>query len=144
MLRPRLSTLVGDQGNQGHRTITRLSSYDPRLLNEANFWQARHFEQLKELENSQSLYEKVLASESNLFHLNSFIKSDLHAMAHAGLARLGAASPPSWLRPQILAAFESEEQTIAWNIPGGLLSEPLVYGETLFAYRQGDVHAQPQ
>ena len=124
-----------------------LGAYAPKLITESAYWQARHFEAVQQREAAIEAYQRLLQQPTSLINLNSQINADLHALAQAGLARLGASNLPAWLAPPAIEATAGVTETeatssgAAWELPGQPLTTPIVSAQTLFAYRNGDIHA---
>lgn len=149
ILRDRLSLSLGSDGFSEHlQRLRQLGSMLAHLEQEAWWWQGRHHEQRQRPALAKEAYAKIVDQPRNRIRLANGLIADNHALAHAGLARLGERPMPSWATmsldssPSTPATDSSASD--AWSDDTPRLGKPLLNPQQslIVGYYNGDLQAQ--
>lgn len=134
LVRTQLELAIGDEKAFAAplAKLASLAGFDERLKGEASFWRGRHAE-LRGERGAVEHYRAALATPDHLMQLRDRLEIEAHALARAGLARLGAApaaapvaEPPAPPRP-----------TGAWQLPGSRGEQLMVAGDIAVGFDGG-------
>ena len=112
--------------------LASLAAFDERLKGEASLWRGRHAE-LRGDAGAVAHYRSALAAPDHLMQLRDRLEIEAHALAHAGLARLGAgvvARPPTVSPPL-------PKPAMAWQLAGSRGEQLTVTGDVAVGFDGG-------
>lgn len=113
--------------------LASLATFDERLKGEASLWRGRHAE-LRGDRSAVEHYRAALAAPDHLMQLRDRLEIEAHALAQAGLVRLGvaAAAPVTVSTPPVLP-----KPLTAWQLAGSRGEHLTVTGDVAVGFDGG-------